>query len=941
MIIKKIVIYGYGQWIDTEFDVQAPFHLFFGENEAGKSTLMSFIHSIFFGFPTRHSSSSRYEPKESSRYGGKIIIQDKRFGEVSIERVLGKVTGDVVVQFEDGTTGDETVLSTLFHGKSKSFYDSIYSFDLKGIEDIQELNEEQFNRFFLSIGALGHEKYLKQADYYHSQAGKLFKPMGRKPIINQIQMKLKEKKHVLDSAKENNESYVKLIEDDLAKQDQLKNMESKLEKTTEELNNLNELSKYKETIEEIQTIKNRLEELPDLNLPEEGLYQLKQFYSDIETHQQKINDLQDKQKTLQQQYKPSKELVMYQQNEEELTVFEKNMDVWEDKVQDLQLKRKDLSNIKQMITETKIREDISLADPLPQTLIPGDKEYLKNTHNRILELDNKITALEENEKALLYRININDDMIDNIEAQLLPLTRFNELTELDKKTSDTDNQKNTKSFIIPLTVTLTVLISLYFYTFNPLYSFGLITLSLILFYFSFRTDKNGSDRFSQEQRNLLYQQKNLRNQWKELLAANDDYQSNKEETVMKLGNIKNTKRSIDEDFEYWKQKHNYSDNITIYSVLDKLEIYEGLRELLEEESALTHHTESTLRDLNKRLNSFEHLFTRTFIAEDVVEKFKEAKSIFREIKREQRELKEYIKETDAVQHEINYYVQKVNEIKRSKRRFFESLNTTNQEEVYSLYTTQKEKNDKETRLSLLVEKLPVRDEPHLKVQLNRLDEKMMKLKIQQQLYTTEQKDIMKEMMEIEMQIKRLEDGGTYTELLQAYENEKSYYQEVVNEWSILKSAAGIIEKTLHHAKEDKLPHTLSIAESFFSYLTSEKYQQIIFDEDNLFVIDNNGNKWSSEDLSRGTVEPLYIALRLAFIKATKDSIQFPILIDDPFVNLDSLRVKKMYELLTSFDKDIQLIYFSFDQRIHSFIEDDNCVYLKKGRLGEMSYEKNI
>ncbi|OJF95768.1 AAA family ATPase [Alkalibacterium sp. 20] len=930
MIIKKIIIYGYGKWIDAEFEVQAPFQLFFGENEAGKSTLMSFIHSIFFGFPTRHSSSSRYEPKESSRYGGKIIIQDKRFGEVSIERVLGKVTGDVVVQFEDGTTGDETILSTLFHGKSRSFYDSIYSFDLKGIEDIQELNEEQFNRFFLSIGALGHEKYLKQADYYHSQAGKLFKPMGRKPIINQIQMKLKEKKQVLDSAKENNESYINLIKDDLAKQDQLENVELKLEKTTEELNNLNELSKYKETIEEIETIKNRLEELPDLNLPEEGLYQLKQFHSDIETYQQKINGLQDRQKTLQHQYKPSKELVMYQQNEEELIVFEKEMDVWEDKVQDLQLKRKDLSNIKQMITETKIREDISLAEPLPQTLKSGDNDYLENTHNRMLELDNKITALVEDEKALLYRININDDMIDKIETQLLPLSRFNELTELDKKTSDTENQnkKKTKTFIMPLTITLTFLISLYLYTINPLYSIGLIALNLILFYFTSRTEKESSESFSQEQRNLLYQQKNLRNQWKELLAANDDYQSHKEESVMNLGNVKKTKRLIDEDFEYWKQKHDYSDNITIYSILDKLKIYDALRELLEKESALTHHTESTLRVLNERLNSFEHLFKRTLIAEDVVEKFKEVKSVFREIKKEQRELKDYMKETDAVQHEINYYVQKVNEIKRSKRRFFESLNTTNHEEVYNLYTTQKEKNEKELRLSLLLEKLPVRDEPHLKLKLNSLDEKMMKLKEQQQLLTSEQKDIMKKMMEIEMQIKRLEDGGTYTELLQEYENEKSYYQEVVNEWSILKSAAGIIEKTLHHAKEDKLPHTLSIAASFFSFLTSEKYQQLVFDEDDLFVIDNNGNKWRSEDLSRGTVEPLYIALRLAFIKATKESIQFPILIDDPFVNLDSLRVKKMYELLTSFDKDIQLIYFSFDQRIHSFIEDDNCVYLK-------------
>ncbi|MDZ7834279.1 MAG: hypothetical protein U5K84_01985 [Alkalibacterium sp.] len=190
-----------------------------------------------------------------------------------------------------------------------------------------------------------------------------------------------------------------------------------------------------------------------------------------------------------------------------------------------------------------------------------------------------------------------------------------------------------------------------------------------------------------------------------------------------------------------------------------------------------------------------------------------------------------------------------------------------------------------------------------------------------------QKAILKEMMEIEMQIRHLEDGGIYTELLQEFENEKSYYQEVVDKWAALKTAAGIIEKTLHYAKEDKLPQTLAVAGSYFSFLTDNKYEKLLFDDEMLSVMDSKGEKWRSDDLSRGTVEPLYISLRLAFIKITKESIEFPVLIDDPFVNLDDTRVRKMYDLLTEFDEEIQLIYFSFDHRIHSFIEEKNCVYL--------------
>ncbi len=928
MIIKKLIIYGYGKWIDTEFDINRSFHLFYGENEAGKSTLMSFIHSIFFGFPTRHSSSSRYEPKESSRYGGKIIIEDPRFGEVSIERVLGKVTGDVVVQLEDGTTANESFLNTLFHGKSRFFYESIYSFDLKGIEDIQALNEEQLNRFFLSIGALGHEKYLKQSDHYHSQASKLFKPMGRKPVINQMQTRLKEKQREVDAAKEKNASYMKLVKDDLEEQNKLEKTDLKLTEATGKINYLVELSRYQDTIEEIHELKKRINDLPDLSLPADGLYQLKQFNSDSEEYQNEINELQEGQKALQHQYKPSKELVMYQQNEEALSVFEKELDNWEDKAQELQLKKKDLSNLEQKITELKLRENISFTDTIPESLSAGDRKAIKNDQDQLKSIEKEIAALEEKKKLLSYRIDINSDRIDKVEPELVPLSEFNELKELVNESKNDENQKKNSRFslIITILIVIALIAGVYFLTFELIYGLGALAVAGLLFLLKMNLGKSGNT-LSQEERNQLYEQRTLRNQWKELLAAIDDDQSKKEEVAAQLDLLKQEQKKISDDFDEWKAQHNYSRDIHIYSVLDKAEIYDQLREHTDKENALTETIERSENKLNEQLNTFEQLFTRSFIAEEALEKFREMKNIFREIKKEQRELKEYIKKTEAVQHEINYYVQKMNEVRKNRRSFMVSLNTEKEDEVYELYSVQKEKEEKRARLSLLLEKLPDQDGEDLNEQLTDLDARLKALRDQKNMLESEQKDSMKKIMAIEMQIRRLEDGGTYTELLQEYENEKSAYQEIVDEWSTLKTAAGMIEKTLHYAKEDKLPHALTIAESYFSFLTNGKYQRLMFDEKTLFIIDSEGNKWQSEDLSRGTVEPLYISLRLAFIEATKETIKFPIIIDDPFVNLDTERLKKMYELLTQFDKEIQLIYFSFDQRIHSFIDDQHCVYL--------------
>ena len=52
MIIKSLEIYGYGQFVQRKIEFNRQFTEIF-ENEAGKSTIQAFIHSILFGFPTK------------------------------------------------------------------------------------------------------------------------------------------------------------------------------------------------------------------------------------------------------------------------------------------------------------------------------------------------------------------------------------------------------------------------------------------------------------------------------------------------------------------------------------------------------------------------------------------------------------------------------------------------------------------------------------------------------------------------------------------------------------------------------------------------------------------------------------------------------------------------------------------------------------------------
>ena len=93
MKIEEIYIYGYGKFENVKFSNLHNQQVFYGENEAGKSTIMSFIHSILFGFPTKQQTELRYEPKKGAKYGGQLTVFFPGKGKTVIERVKEKQWG--------------------------------------------------------------------------------------------------------------------------------------------------------------------------------------------------------------------------------------------------------------------------------------------------------------------------------------------------------------------------------------------------------------------------------------------------------------------------------------------------------------------------------------------------------------------------------------------------------------------------------------------------------------------------------------------------------------------------------------------------------------------------------------------------------------------------------------------------------------------------------
>ncbi|HIH8071705.1 TPA: ATP-binding protein, partial [Staphylococcus aureus] len=160
MIIKSLEIYGYGQFVQRKIEFNKNFTEIFGENEAGKSTIQAFIHSILFGFPTKKSKEPRLEPRLGNQYGGKLVLILDDGLEIEVERIKGSAQGDVKVYLPNGAVRDDAWLQKKLNYISKKTYQGIFSFDVLGLQDIhRNLNEKQLQDYLLQAGALGSTEF--------------------------------------------------------------------------------------------------------------------------------------------------------------------------------------------------------------------------------------------------------------------------------------------------------------------------------------------------------------------------------------------------------------------------------------------------------------------------------------------------------------------------------------------------------------------------------------------------------------------------------------------------------------------------------------------------------------------------------------------------------------------------------------------------------------
>ena len=154
-------------------------------------------------------------------------------------------------------------------------------------------------------------------------------------------------------------------------------------------------------------------------------------------------------------------------------------------------------------------------------------------------------------------------------------------------------------------------------------------------------------------------------------------------------------------------------------------------------------------------------------------------------------------------------------------------------------------------------------------------------------------------------------------------------EKIVNLKKLEKSmnlAKALLEKAYEKMKNTVTPKFTENLSKNINEITNGKYTNVMVQDDNGLVVElENGNYVEANRLSVGTIDQLYLSLRLSMIEDLSNE-KMPIILDEAFAYYDTQRLKNILRYLANTYKDRQIILFTCTEREKNIFDEFNINY---------------
>ncbi|WP_314111546.1 AAA family ATPase [uncultured Granulicatella sp.] len=877
MYINRIEIFGYGKWSNVRMDFHQQLQIFQGENESGKSTLRSFIQHVLFGFPKKVAGKYPYEPHHGGVMGGRIWLDETDEGSLVIERYIknGKLCFRCETTSEKSLS-EERWKQLLFQMDEKQ-YVQVFGFNKEQLDQFHFSSMEEMDQFLYSVSLTGSEEWMKLSTSLQKQAESIFTPKAVKRMMNQQLQQLDLQMIKIEELAQNNEIYEEMIQKSENIKKEIQNHSQKIQKNQEDDRVFQLLYSHWSSYERWKELRNKIHMNQKDTWDSEWKYELERNQLDFEWNEQQLHELQQKYH-LWKQRQQSEQLLKEDARWSSLL----NLFLMEDEIEEKILLRKNLK--------------IEL-DELKQTI--EKEEELWNVYHQNLPLkmtDRDIERLKEmlhQEKSLTFKELELESQMNRLKQEAEKLNNHS------NRKHSTQNRFNASGLLM-ISGLVTILISLMLLS-NPLLKgFGMI-IGLLIGCSSLLYGKN----FIHEKQMENYFSKKLEEIQEELDRYTLQSKQNQEEV-----------EKIKKEFSHWKKEFGYADSKISVEQLCQGDVLKSLRYFVQQSQTKEEKLQQIESEINQLQTNWRWVFEvrKETIPNTIEMEWKILKKMIQEVQNSyQKELLQ-MNEGLKLQEQIQQLYCDKQLLEIQKTTLFKMANVQTAEEFY-------EKEAVFERNRLLIQEYH-----QLQQQLKPYLEKLEEIKseedleckievIQQSLFTLLQKNqfLLEEQAKLGQQIHYLVTDGTYHEQLIQFELWKTEVEEQLVDWASHLYASKWILESLQKQLPSQTNEVIQVASEYLNRLTQGRYQTIQM-KNMKIAVQNQDEKWFlASELSRGTLDQLLISIRLAFIRNLSSKISLPILIDDGFVNFDSVRKKIMLQLIKELSHKVQVVYFSLDE----------------------------
>jgi len=955
---------GFGKWVDKTFTFsEQGLTCLFGENEAGKSTLQQFVLYMLFGLPPRKRNF--YQPKSSNRIGGTLTIQDDRLGIYTIERV-----GDQVrCLMDNGEERDENWLHEYLKGMSREVYTSIYAFSALDLVHIRRMKAEQLSNVLFSVGLTGATSIYQVERQLTNKLGHLFKKAGRKPVINE-QLKLVESQYeALQTIREKEVTYQdkragkQKLEEELAEeQTNFENLQQTLYQKEKMLHVVPLLTDY-------HICKRKLNQFPtEMPFPEDGINRLQQLKNQLIPLTSERDILQKNIREYKEQITNLKAKML------PITVYEKAKAILKQKQSFEQLKMKinekeqEKEQLSRLIQEQ--LHEIGLKElDFEQTVFPFHLERTwKEIKDTNLQLQQESERLAEEQHLLSEERNRLNEEEEKIQTQLMS---EQETMELQQKINEYDfaqsaiqkeiqqkkqwtqwkqKQQRIANWVligtitsVSLSVILAILLQNDFMFIFPVF----LGLAGFFLYFIIRKSVKEIDKDLTKKVLSTNLSKEKRAKYNKIIQEHQDLQANlktikNERTRLEFQHLKweERKKLFNQKESHWMERLKREHELYPFlkqvepthwiellhkirqmkrMVSNKNEIEKLLAHLYEEKHASLQEIASFAKNIRweKDTLSFAQI-------EELVESYEESQRLIKQNTELLQEAKQKIKALNekifAYEHEIDRLL-KIANVQDEEAYFKVSREIKERESLLEQKTKLEQQIgsmfSNETIDDLLKKEL---NRPELEMNISQLKQKLE----ESQSSVTEKHKLL---ASIETEINQMEMSDSNSEATLYYQMERDKLEKLAKKWAVYQVAQEALQQAKETFQQKYLTEVIELTSTYFEQLTNGRYVRIYAPTaSKLFQVEaNNYVRYTVEELSQGTIDQLYVSLRLAISKVMSNRYSLPLMIDDAFVHFDEVRTRQIIHLLKELAQEQQILLFTCKKEIANELQTKNLI----------------